>query len=48
MAINVPDVPGAVEFYTKVLGMTLNDERPDFGFAGAWLDAGERAAGPPH
>jgi glyoxylase I family protein len=40
VAINVPDVPGAVAFYTEVLGMTLNDERPDFGFAGAWLDAG--------
>jgi glyoxylase I family protein len=40
VAINVPDVPGAIDFYTKVLGMTLNGERPDFGFAGAWLDAG--------
>jgi glyoxylase I family protein len=40
VAINVPDVPAAIDFYTKVLGMTLNGERPDFGFAGAWLDAG--------
>ncbi len=40
VAINVPDVPAAIDFYTNVLGMTLNGERPDFGFAGAWLDAG--------
>jgi catechol 2,3-dioxygenase-like lactoylglutathione lyase family enzyme len=40
VAINVPDVPNAITFYTEVLGLTLNDTRPDFGFAGAWLDAG--------
>jgi len=40
VAINVPDVPDAIAFYTKVLGLTLNGDRPDFGFAGAWLDAG--------
>jgi glyoxylase I family protein len=42
VAINVPDVPGAITFYTEVLGLTLNDTRPDFGFAGAWLDAGDQ------
>jgi glyoxylase I family protein len=40
VAINVTDVPAAVTFYTEVLGLTQNHERPDFGFAGAWLDAG--------
>ncbi len=40
VAINVPDVPGAITFYTEVLGLTQNHDRPDFGFAGAWLDAG--------
>jgi catechol 2,3-dioxygenase-like lactoylglutathione lyase family enzyme len=40
VALNVPDVPAAIDFYTKVLGLALNGDRPDFGFAGAWLDAG--------
>jgi glyoxylase I family protein len=40
VALNVPDVPAAIEFYTSVLGLVQNFERPDFGFAGAWLDAG--------
>jgi glyoxylase I family protein len=40
VALNVPDVPAAVTFYTEVLGLTQNFDRPDFGFAGAWLDAG--------
>ena len=40
VAINVPDVPGAITFYTEVLGLKENHTRPDFGFAGAWLDAG--------
>lgn len=40
VAINVPDVPGAITFYTEVMGLKLNGDRPDFGFAGAWLDAG--------
>jgi len=38
VAINVPDVPGAIAFYTEKLGLTQNSTRPDFGFAGAWLD----------
>jgi catechol 2,3-dioxygenase-like lactoylglutathione lyase family enzyme len=40
VAINVEDVPAAITFYTEVLGLTQNHERPDFGFPGAWLDAG--------
>ncbi len=38
VAINVPDVPGAIAFYTEQLGLIQNFTRPDFGFAGAWLD----------
>ena len=38
VAINVPDVPGAIAFYTEVMGLVQNFTRPDFGFAGAWLD----------
>jgi catechol 2,3-dioxygenase-like lactoylglutathione lyase family enzyme len=38
VSINVPDVPGALAFYTETLGLTQNFTRPDFGFPGAWLD----------
>ena len=38
VAINVPDVPGGIAFYTETLGLTQNYTRPDFGFPGAWLD----------
>ena len=38
IAINVPDVPGAVAFYTETIGLVQNHTRPDFGFPGAWLD----------
>lgn len=40
VSINVDDVDAAVGFYTSVLGLTLRTDRPDFGFGGAWLDAG--------
>ncbi len=42
VSINVADVPAAVSFYTDVLGASLRDDRPDFGFGGAWLDFGGR------
>src|SRR6202043_4030770 len=38
VALNVPDVPGGIAFYTETLGLVQNFTRPDFGFAGAWLD----------
>ena len=38
VALNVPDVAGAIAFYTEKLGLTQNFTRPDFGFVGAWLD----------
>ncbi len=40
MSINVDDVPAALAFYTEVLGLVPRPDRPDFGFGGAWLDAG--------
>ena len=40
VSINVDDVDAAVRFYTEVLGLAVRPDRPDFGFGGAWLDAG--------
>ncbi len=40
VSINVGDVDAALSFYTDVLGFTQRDDRPDFGFPGAWLNAG--------
>ena len=40
VSINVRDAAESVTFYTEVLGLTLRDDRPDFGFGGAWLDLG--------
>jgi glyoxylase I family protein len=40
VSINVDDVDAAREFYVGVLGLALRADRPDFGFGGAWLDAG--------
>jgi len=52
VSINVTDVPASIAFYVDVLGLTVRGDRPDFGFAGAWLDAGPQQihlieAGPP-
>jgi catechol 2,3-dioxygenase-like lactoylglutathione lyase family enzyme len=40
VSINVHDADEALTFYTDVLGLTPRTDRPDFGFAGAWLDIG--------
>ena len=40
VSLNVDDVDVAVAFYTGVLGCGRRDDRPDFPFAGAWLDVG--------
>src|SRR3954453_14736321 len=42
VAINVTDVDAALAFYTERLGLTVRSDRPDFGVAGAWLDAGDQ------
>ncbi len=41
VSINVKDTAAAEKFYVEVLEMELLD-RPDFGFRGAWLRAGEQ------
>jgi catechol 2,3-dioxygenase-like lactoylglutathione lyase family enzyme len=54
VALNVADVDAAITFYTEVMGLTQNFDRPDFGFPGAWFDAGAQqvhvieAAAPPN
>lgn len=40
VSINVADVDAALHFYVDLLGLTPRRDRPDFGFRGAWLDAG--------
>jgi len=40
VSINVDDVEAALGFYVDVLGLSPRADRPDFGFGGAWLDAG--------
>lgn len=42
VSINVRDVDEAARFYVEDLGLARRDDRPDFGFAGAWLDAGSQ------
>ena len=42
VSINVNDTAAAVDFYTQVLGFTERADRPDFPFAGAWLDIGDQ------
>jgi catechol 2,3-dioxygenase-like lactoylglutathione lyase family enzyme len=40
VSINVDDVDAALHFYVHQLGFSERDDRPDFGFGGAWLDVG--------
>jgi glyoxylase I family protein len=40
VSVNVSDVEEALRFYTDTLGLSLRDDRPAFGFGGAWLDVG--------
>ena len=42
VAVNVTDVEAGIAFYTGVLGGTLRPDRPDLGFAGAWIDLGNQ------
>ena len=42
VSINVADVVAALSFYVQQLGLAARTDRPDFGFGGAWLDAGEQ------
>jgi glyoxylase I family protein len=40
VSINVRNVEEALAFYVDTLGMSRRNDRPDFSFGGAWLDAG--------
>jgi glyoxylase I family protein len=42
VSINVRDVDEAARFYVDRLGLVRRQDRPDFGFDGAWLDAGSQ------
>lgn len=42
VSINVVDVDAALAFYVDGLGLVARADRPDFGFGGAWLDAGHQ------
>lgn len=42
VSINVDDIGAALDFYVGVLGLRTRSDRPDFGFGGAWLDAGDQ------
>lgn len=42
VSLNVTDAAVATRFYVDVLGMTQRDDRPDFGFDGAWLESGDQ------
>jgi glyoxylase I family protein len=42
VSINVTDAAESIRFYTEVLGLAMRDDRPDFGFDGAWLQAGDQ------
>lgn len=38
----VADTQRALQFYQRVLGMSVNQQRPNLGFPGAWLGCGEQ------
>ncbi len=42
VSVNVDDVDSALAFYVGTLGLVVRSDRPDLGFAGAWLNAGDQ------
>lgn len=40
VSLVVANTQRAVDFYHGVLGLAVSDDRPDLGFAGAWLEIG--------
>lgn len=42
VSVCVDDVDAARRFYVDVMGFHERGDRPDFGFPGAWLDAGDQ------
>lgn len=41
-SVLVAELDISLRFYCDVLGMTIDDARPDLGYPGAWLQAGEQ------
>ncbi len=37
----VDDTAKALEFYVGILGLSLDEKRPDLGYPGAWLNLGD-------
>ena len=42
VSLLVADTPRAVSFYRDVLGLPLDNNRPDLGYPGAWLTVGSQ------
>ena len=40
VSVIVADLERALDFYVGLLGLEVSDERPDLGYAGAWLKVG--------
>lgn len=38
----VADTARSLAFYTTILGLTVDDTRPDLGYPGAWLNVGSQ------
>ncbi|HED15406.1 MAG TPA: glyoxalase [Gammaproteobacteria bacterium] len=41
-SVLISDTEQALAFYQGVLGLTVNPDRPDLGYPGAWLDVGDQ------
>lgn len=41
-SVIIADVQTSLKFYVDGLGLTLNPDRPDLGYPGAWLTIGEQ------
>lgn len=42
VSVIVGDTQQALEFYQQVLGLVVDDSRPDLGYPGAWLTIGDQ------
>ena len=42
VSLLVADTERSLDFYCNLLGLTLDESRPDLGFPGAWLNVGDR------
>ena len=42
VSLLVSDTERALRFYREVLGLSVDDNRPDLGYPGAWLGVGEQ------